>query len=187
MFEVQRHNQTIAAIQSAPAAAFLPQQLPSSSSNPSPDPPSSSSPPPSGSAAALTMQAVPHALAALDSSSSAAAYFDAQGQRSSANAADAASYELNPSIKTVAQLWDEWEVGFAGGPAVKTLEQEHGTAWCGGPATSKRRAFLRRLTIIKRIRERAATSSAQEIITQLQQNMGSHSLDWLRKQLEKEK
>ncbi|KAL9935336.1 hypothetical protein V8E36_005684 [Tilletia maclaganii] len=137
MYEIQRHNRAIAAIQSAPASSFV----------------------------ALAQVSVPgdgaeDSLfgAAASASASAAAYFD-----------------------------EEWDTGFAGGPALKTLEKDHGTAWCGGPSTAKRRAFLRRMTIIKRIRDSTATEgTTEDVIKKLQAKMGSHSLDWLRKQIDRE-
>ncbi|CAD6885427.1 unnamed protein product [Tilletia caries] len=42
-------------------------------------------------------------------------------------AAPSLSYGLSPSVRTVAQVWEEWKVGFNGGPSLEGLEKEHGT------------------------------------------------------------
>lgn len=92
------------------------------------------------------------------------------------------AYSLSPLVKTVADAWQEWSVGFKGGPSLQSLEQEHGTKWCGGPSTPSRKAFLRRMVIIKAIRD-GGDGTEEQRIAALQQKMGAHSLDWLRKQL----
>ncbi|CAD6970186.1 unnamed protein product [Tilletia controversa] len=97
-------------------------------------------------------------------------------------AAPSLSYGLSPSVRTVAQVWEEWKVGFNGGPSLEGLEKEHGTKWCGGPASAARRAFLRRMVIVKAIQDTQGQSVEMRIAA-LQRKMGAHSLDWLRKQL----
>ncbi|CAD6896671.1 unnamed protein product [Tilletia laevis] len=97
-------------------------------------------------------------------------------------AAPSLSYGLSPSVRTVAQVWEEWKVGFNGGPSLEGLEKEHGTKWCGGPASAARRAFLRRMVIVKAIQDTQGQSVEMRIAA-LQRKMGAHSLDWFRKQL----
>ncbi|CAD6887079.1 unnamed protein product [Tilletia caries] len=115
----------------------------------------------------------------ITSASAAAAVERVSGAQS---AEEAAQYQLSGAVKTVAQAWQEWNVGFAGGPSLRSLEKEFGTAWCGGPSTAKRRSFLRRMVIIKTINDHQS-GTLDDAIIKLDRQMGSHSLDWLRKQL----
>ncbi|KAL9931737.1 hypothetical protein V8E36_009305 [Tilletia maclaganii] len=92
-------------------------------------------------------------------------------------------HALSPAVKTVAEAWQEWTTGFGGGPALEQLEKERRTKWCGGASSATRRAFLRRMVIIKAIRDGKDGSIEQRIVA-LQRKMGAQSLDWLRKELE---
>ncbi|OWZ24842.1 Short-chain dehydrogenase [Phytophthora megakarya] len=39
------------------------------------------------------------------------------------------TYKMVRSLKTVHQVWQEWSVGIHGGPAVRNLEEIHGSLW----------------------------------------------------------
>ncbi|KAL9934468.1 hypothetical protein V8E36_006924 [Tilletia maclaganii] len=114
---------------------------------------------PSSIASAAQAQAVPHTAAAATT-----------------------TYSLFSLVKTVADAWKEWSVGYKGGHSMESLELEHGTKWCGGPSKPSRKAFLRRMVIIKAIRDGEEGTEEQRIAA-LQRKMGAHSLDCLRKQL----
>ncbi|OWZ12683.1 RNA polymerase [Phytophthora megakarya] len=60
------------------------------------------------------------------------------------------------SLKTVYQVWQEWSVGIHGGPAVRNLEEIHGSLWCN--TSADKRFFFRRRKIIDHI---IATAQAQ--------------------------
>lgn len=53
------------------------------------------------------------------------------------------------ALKTVTQVWQEWTLGIHGGPAVRGLEELHGSAWRNTPA--EKRSFFRRKRIIDRV------------------------------------
>ncbi|OWZ02398.1 RNA polymerase [Phytophthora megakarya] len=59
-------------------------------------------------------------------------------------------------IRTVNELWTEWQVGLNGGFAVSHLENQFGTRWCG---PDERRFFNRRRKIIDLIRKGGAALS----------------------------
>ncbi|KAE8260021.1 hypothetical protein A4X13_0g591 [Tilletia indica] len=125
-------------------------------------------------------QAVPHSATA--GSAVLALTAGSSATTSSLSPPQSLIYTLSPAVKTVAQVWEEWKVGFRGAPSLESLEREHGTKWCGGPASAGRRAFLRRMVIIKAIRDTKGQTIELRIAA-LQQKMGAHSLDWLRKEL----
>jgi hypothetical protein len=60
-----------------------------------------------------------------------------------------ARYKMIRSLKTVNQVWQEWSVGIHGGPAVRDLEQQHGSSWRNSAA--EKRFFFRRMRIINRV------------------------------------
>ncbi|OWZ11053.1 RNA polymerase [Phytophthora megakarya] len=66
------------------------------------------------------------------------------------------SYRMSRGIRTVNELWTEWQVGLNGGFAVSHLENQFGTRWCG---PDKRRFFNRRRKIIDLIRKGGAALS----------------------------
>jgi hypothetical protein len=65
------------------------------------------------------------------------------------------AYEVNPSLTTIDQVWEEWYDGLKDGPddtrlpSLRWLESEHGTKWRRQSWNQKR--FLRRQTIAKRM------------------------------------
>ncbi|KAE8183867.1 hypothetical protein CF335_g8195 [Tilletia laevis] len=200
MYEIQRHSETMRRLQTAPTTAFSSSSGQSSSSQQHSDATqqlssgiSSSSPstlqrelelpglglPPLPPPAIGTLFSSSTSTSLITSASAAAAVERVSGAQS---AEEAAQYQLSGAVKTVAQAWQEWNVGFAGGPSLRSLEKEFGTAWCGGPSTAKRRSFLRRMVIIKTINDHQS-GTVDDAIIKLDRQMGSHSLDWLRKQL----
>ncbi|EGZ23182.1 hypothetical protein PHYSODRAFT_388261, partial [Phytophthora sojae] len=60
------------------------------------------------------------------------------------------TYKMARSLKTVHQVWQEWSAGIHGGPAVRNLEESHGSTWRSAPP-EKRVFFFRRKRIIDHI------------------------------------
>lgn len=58
-------------------------------------------------------------------------------------------YKLSRAIKTAQELWQEWTVGFQGGPSVKQLEETYKSSWRNGMA--ERQFFSRRKVVIDEI------------------------------------
>ncbi|CAO1636255.1 unnamed protein product [Parajaminaea phylloscopi] len=92
-------------------------------------------------------------------------------------------YAMSPHVKTVRDLWEEYDVGLDGQLPLRQVEAEFGVTWCGGSKSAKRKQFVRRMVIIKRI-EAADPEKRADILDELARAAGNHSLDWLRKQIE---
>ncbi|OWY91440.1 hypothetical protein PHMEG_00039980 [Phytophthora megakarya] len=58
-------------------------------------------------------------------------------------------YKQVRSLKTVHQVWQEWESGLNGGPPVRIMEETHGSSWRCNAA--EKRFFFRRKRIIDRV------------------------------------
>jgi hypothetical protein len=74
---------------------------------------------------------------------------------------EVANYKLSRGIHTVGQLWNEWAHGLPGGYAVKGLEEQFGTKWCGD---LERRFFNRRRRIIDLVVKKATSIMASNTI-----------------------
>ncbi len=96
------------------------------------------------------------------------------GAKGSIGVGKAPEYRLM-NAKTVADVWREWELGIAGGPAVKDLERVWGHRWrpVGGP----RVAFSRRKVILDELaRLRAQGHSPDDAVAELEAIRGSRSI-----------
>jgi len=92
-------------------------------------------------------------------------------------------YKLVRGSNSVFQLWTEWVFGLAGGPAVEALDRCWGARWRTG---SEGMFYSRRRRVINDIRRRVEDGTARDerqVIDQLEQVRGPHSLDWLCKNL----
>ncbi|CAO1616788.1 unnamed protein product [Parajaminaea phylloscopi] len=92
-------------------------------------------------------------------------------------------HTMSPHVKTVSDLWEEYDIGWDGQLPLRKVEADYGAAWCGGGKSAKRKQFVRRMVIIKRI-EAADPERRAEVLAELTRAAGNHSLDWLRKQME---
>lgn len=96
-------------------------------------------------------------------------------------------YRMSPKVRTVAALWQEWEQGLDGGPAIKDLESLRGAAWC--PNSHARNNFLRKKPIIELVPKVAnakgmtCPQAALHIDRRLSEMKGK-TLTWLGKHLE---
>ncbi|KAK9455578.1 transcriptional activator of glycolytic enzymes-domain-containing protein [Dipodascopsis uninucleata] len=54
------------------------------------------------------------------------------------------SYIMAQDLGSVKEIWTEYSQGLDGGPAIRDLEREEGTAWRGGPRSAQSRKFQRR-------------------------------------------
>jgi Transcriptional activator of glycolytic enzymes len=85
---------------------------------------------------------------------------------------------------SVFQLWVEWTLGVNGGPSIEALDRCWGARWRAG--TSEAMFYSRRRRVIMEIRRRVDAGMARserQAIDQLEQLQGSHSLDWLCKNI----
>lgn len=83
-------------------------------------------------------------------------------------------YTLNRTLKTVHQVWEEYQHGIFGGPSVKELADTYGTKWRKDPTNS--RYFLRRNILYE---EMMKVSRAKGITLE----DAAHDMDKLRKDL----
>jgi hypothetical protein len=73
-----------------------------------------------------------------------------------------------------------------GGPAVKDLELKCGSKW--GPLPRKRVAFCRRKVVVDNIlKQQQRGQSASDAITALELLRGDRSIDWLIKELKRQR
>jgi hypothetical protein len=66
-------------------------------------------------------------------------------------------YTLSRRLRTVVEVWREYEDGLSGGPAVQRLELEHGTAWRKDRMESK--YFSRRKVLYDEVQSIAAVNA----------------------------
>ena len=102
-------------------------------------------------------------------------------------------YEVNPSVTTIDQVWEEWYNGLKDGPndarspSLQWLESEHGTKWRRQSWNQKR--FLRRQTIAKRMdlaAQRLGITNRQAAqVMELWRKQRKFSLDKLSKTISK--
>ena len=145
----------------AAAAAALPTSTPASAPASGPTPASG---PASGPASALAAPQGPFIL-------------DPQ--------APPAPYKMLRGSNSVFQLWVEWTMGLSGGPSIEALDRCWGARWRVG---SEAMFYSRRRKVITEIRRRVDAGTARnerQAVDQLDQLRGSHSLDWLCKNINK--
>ena len=97
-----------------------------------------------------------------------------------------APYKMHRGSNSVFQLWVEWTMGLAGGPSIEALNRCWGARWRA--SSSEGMFYSRRRRVIAEIRRRADAGTARserEAVDQLEQLRGSHSLDWLCKNVNK--
>ncbi|KAK7205682.1 transcriptional activator of glycolytic enzymes-domain-containing protein, partial [Myxozyma melibiosi] len=51
------------------------------------------------------------------------------------------------NVRSVKDMWIEYAHGINGGPAIRTLENQHGTAWRGGARSAQSRKFQRQRAV----------------------------------------
>jgi len=92
-------------------------------------------------------------------------------------------YKMLRGSNSVFQLWVEWTLGLLGGPSIEALDRCWGARWrVGGEAMF----YSRRNKVIVEIRRRVSNGMARDerqAIDQLEQLRGSHSMDWLCKNI----
>lgn len=99
--------------------------------------------------------------------------------RSGSNTTAESTYKLCRHLKTVTDVWREYELGLPGQPAVQFLEQTQGTSWRRDRTES--RYFSRRKVIYDKVKKTASeykisTTEAAEIIERKRVELGK-SLD----------
>jgi hypothetical protein len=98
---------------------------------------------------------------------------------SGSNTTTKSTYKLCRHLKTVTDVWREYELGLPGQPAVQFLEQTQGTSWRRDRTES--RYFSRRKVIYDKVKKTASeynisTTEAAEIIERNRVELGK-SLD----------
>jgi hypothetical protein len=97
-----------------------------------------------------------------------------------------APYKMLRGSNSVFQLWVEWTMGLSGGPSIEALDRCWGARWRVGG--SEAMFYSRRRKVITEIRRRVDAGTAgseRQAVDQLEQLRGSHSLDWLCKNVNK--
>jgi hypothetical protein len=100
--------------------------------------------------------------------------------------APARPYKMLRGSNSVFQLWVEWTLGLAGGPSIEALDHCWGARWRREPGECM--FYGRRKKVIAEIRRRVGDGTAgseRQAIDQLEQLRGSHSMDWLCKNLDR--
>lgn len=108
--------------------------------------------------------------------------------RSGSNTTAEPTYKLCRHLKTVTDVWREYELGLPGQPAVQFLEQTQGTSWRRDRTES--RYFSRRKVIYDKVKKTASeynisTTEAAEIVERKRVELGK-SLDGLCKVISSE-
>ncbi|KAK9387825.1 transcriptional activator of glycolytic enzymes-domain-containing protein [Lipomyces mesembrius] len=94
-------------------------------------------------------------------------------------------YVMAINVRSVKDMWIEYANGINGGPSIRQLENQHGTAWRGGARSAQSRKFQRQRAVYDAI-ERGIEmgKSADECCQELEQLRARpdgkwHSLTWL--------
>ncbi|KAK9452287.1 transcriptional activator of glycolytic enzymes-domain-containing protein [Limtongia smithiae] len=94
-------------------------------------------------------------------------------------------YVMAVNVRSVKDMWIEYAVGVAGGPSIRSLENQHGTAWRGGARSAQSRKFQRQRAVYDAVEKGMSTGrSADECCHELEQlrirpDGKWHSLTWL--------
>lgn len=92
---------------------------------------------------------------------------------------------MNKAVRTVPELWQEWTIGFDGGPSVQAMDDAHGQTWRGKNHALGQFYSMRR-TIINEVKRKSGNGPVRPAINELEQQRkqtGEKSLDWLAKQI----
>ncbi|KAK9237511.1 transcriptional activator of glycolytic enzymes-domain-containing protein [Lipomyces kononenkoae] len=94
-------------------------------------------------------------------------------------------YAMAINVRSVKDMWTEYANGINGGPSIRQLENQHGTAWRGGARSAQSRKFQRQRAVYDAI-ERGIEmgKSADECCQELEQLRARpdgkwYSLTWL--------
>lgn len=68
------------------------------------------------------------------------------------------TYRMSPQVKTIPDLWQEWTVGFGGGPSVESLNIRFGCKW--RKSVAHRQWYSRRRRLIRVIQDRISAGGA---------------------------
>ncbi|OWZ01330.1 Short-chain dehydrogenase [Phytophthora megakarya] len=91
-----------------------------------------------------------------------------------------ATYKMTRGINTVVDLWREWDKCLYGGPAVRMLEEQHGTKWC---SSEERRFFNRRKRELSLIEAKAINIvSSKQVSRQVAVDDALATIDEIRAQ-----
>ncbi|KAK9321015.1 transcriptional activator of glycolytic enzymes-domain-containing protein [Lipomyces orientalis] len=94
-------------------------------------------------------------------------------------------YIMAINVRSVKDMWIEYANGINGGPSIRQLENQHGTAWRGGARSAQSRKFQRQRAVYDAIeRGLEMGKSADECCQELEQLRARqdgkwHSLTWL--------
>lgn len=78
------------------------------------------------------------------------------------------TYRMSPQVKTIPDLWQEWTVGFGGGPSVESLNTRFGCKW--RKSVAHRQWYSRRRRLIRVIQDRISNGGAPAaVIEELEQ------------------
>lgn len=95
-------------------------------------------------------------------------------------------YRLSRSIKSVADLWQEWEKGLTGSPSVVSLESQYGPKWRS--STAERKFYSRRKVIIEEVKKQINKGRQEwEAVQAIEEWRQGKSLDSLSKEIVKRK
>ncbi|CAN3355969.1 hypothetical protein DICA3_D24102 [Diutina catenulata] len=106
-------------------------------------------------------------------------------ERKSVDYSDIPKYKLERSLKTIAEIWREYEYGLKDKPPLKTLELRYGTKWRN---ETESRTFLRRKKIYEAIEVgKSKGISEEDLINELEEyrsyemngTVKRHPLSWL--------
>ena len=68
------------------------------------------------------------------------------------------TYRMSPQVKTIPDLWQEWTIGFGGGPSVESLNTRFGCKW--RKSVAHRQWYSRRRRLIRVIQNRISNGDA---------------------------
>ncbi|KAK9380658.1 transcriptional activator of glycolytic enzymes-domain-containing protein [Kockiozyma suomiensis] len=94
-------------------------------------------------------------------------------------------YVMAINVRSVKDMWIEYAHGINGGPAIRNLENQHGTAWRGGARSAQSRKFQRQRAVYDAIEKGIDLGkSAEDCCHELEQlrirpDGKWHSLTWL--------
>lgn len=78
------------------------------------------------------------------------------------------TYRMSPQVKTIPDLWQEWTIGFGGGPSVESLNTRFGCKW--RKSVAHRQWYSRRRRLIRVIQDRISAGGAPvAVIEELEQ------------------
>jgi hypothetical protein len=94
-------------------------------------------------------------------------------------------YQMNRSIKTIPDAFEEWCKGICGFPSIERLDKQYGCSWRSGQA--EKQFYLRRkrlITLINSIANKKQTNSPAVVALMEQKRVQEkRSLDWIQKNI----